>query len=59
MIYWLSILGAVAILSLVWAIQDSAWRDTKIEIDRTLSITLAIYTFVVASGFLIYSIMKG
>jgi len=54
-IYWLSILGAVAILSLMWAIQDSAWRDTKIEIDRTI----AIYTFIVALGLFIYSIMKG
>ena len=49
MIYWLSILGAVAILSLSWAIR----ADNKV--DRTLG----IYTFVVASGLLIYSIIKG
>jgi hypothetical protein len=49
MIFWLSILGAVAILSLSWAIR----ADSKV--DRTLG----IYTFVVASGLLIYSIIKG
>ena len=49
MIYWLSLLGAVAILSLDWAIR----ADNKV--DRTLG----IYTFVVASGLFIYSIMKG
>ena len=49
MIYWLSILGAVAILILSWAIR----ADNKV--DRTLG----IYTFVVASGLFIYSIMKG
>ena len=49
MIYWLSILGAVAILSLSWAIR----ADNKVDH------TLGIYTFVVASGLFIYSIMKG
>ena len=49
MIFWLSILGAVAILSLSWAIR----ADNKVDH------TLGIYTFVVVSGLFIYSIVKG
>ena len=48
-IYWLSIVGTVAILSLSWAV----WSDNKV--DRTLG----IYTFIVALGLFIYTIMKG
>ena len=46
MIYWLS---CVASLTLLWAIR----ADNKV--DRILG----TYTFVVASGLLIYSIIKG
>ena len=49
MIYWLSIVGIVAIFSLSWAV----YADTKV--DRTLG----IYTFIVALGLFIYTIIKG
>jgi hypothetical protein len=48
-IFWLLMVSLVALLSLSWAV----WADNKV--DRTLG----IYTFLVASGLFIYSIMKG
>lgn len=49
MIFWLVMIWIVVIFSFSWAV----YADNKV--DRTLG----IYTFIVALGLFIYSIMKG
>ena len=49
MIFYFAVVGCIAALGLSWAV------FTTNKVDRTLG----IYTFVVASGLFIYSIMKG
>jgi hypothetical protein len=49
MIFWLCVLTFVATFSLLLAI----WPNNKVER------VLGIYTFLVASGLFIFSIMKG